>query len=177
MLCDTDNLHVCVLLQRCCLAETSCDARRGFVVKLPDGQSGGVSSSTCGYQQVRPLSFSTTACSTAVVSAVVLLNFSVSDPPACFEGSIIAGAPRAEQLLRNCPCRRTPQQHTLPVPVPDVAVDGSFTCRQGVYSYGWQMPDTPGCYRLSIDMADGSSVVTVLRLVGGSGTNLVTQLV
>lgn len=155
------------------------------MVKASDSQPAGVSSSsTCGYQQVRPLSFSTTACSTAVAGAVVLLNFSVSDPPACFEGSIIAGAPRAEQLLQNCPCRRTSHQHKLPVPVSAVAADGSFICRQGVYSYGWQVPDTPGCYRLSIDMADGSSVVTVLRLVGGgdsggggSGTQLVTQLV
>jgi hypothetical protein len=49
-----------------------------------------------------------------------------------------------------------------------------------VYSYGWQVPETPGCYRLSIEMADGSSVVTVVRLLGRGGdgsAELVTQLV
>lgn len=162
-----------------------CSASKGFVLKAHGDQTlagmAGVqqaatgAASSCQYQQLKPLSFSTKTCSTAQAGAVVLLEFSVSDPPACFEGSIIAAAPSA-QLLQSCPCRQSPKRtaHELPVPKAGAAVatDGSFSCQDGVYSYGWQVPSTPGCYRLSISMADGSSILTVLKLVG---SNALTQ--
>jgi hypothetical protein len=164
-----------------------CSASKGFVLKVHGGQTHAAAAlagidqaasgaaSSCQYQQIKQLSFSAKTCSTAQAGTVVLLKFIVSDPPACFEGSIIAAAPSA-QLLQSCPCGQPPKRaaHELPVPKAGAAVptDGSFSCQDGVYSYGWQVPSTPGCYRLSISMADGSSVLTVLRLVS---SNALTQ--
>jgi hypothetical protein len=57
-----------------------------------------------------------------------------------------------------------------------VAVDGSYTCStDGVYSYGWQTPNTAGCYKITVTMTDGSSVMTILKLM--DSTTMATQAV
>jgi hypothetical protein len=135
--------------------------------------------SSCQFPKVQPLGFSTTACSTAVAGSVVLLNFTVSEPAACFGVGVIAATPRVE-LLQNCPCRRSPRGAAPQLPRPHagaaVAVDGSYTCSaNGVYSYGWQTPSTAGCYRITVIMTDGSSVMTILKLM--DSTAMATQAV
>lgn len=136
--------------------------------------------SSCQFQTVEALSFSATACNTATAGAVVLLKFTVGTPPVCFQGSILAAAPAAE-LLQDCPrmCRLTADApvRALPVPQPGLAVGagGKYMCQDGVYSYGWQVPGQAGCYRLSITMADRSSVVALLRILDAAGGQMVTQ--
>jgi hypothetical protein len=127
---------------------------------------GSLAAALCQYQDIRPLSFNPRACSTAAAGAVVLLNFTISAPPACFHGSIIAEPPRLE-LLDSCPCRQSPRRavHRLPTAGSGVPSDGSYTCRDGLYSYGWHVTSEPGCYRLSVTFSDMSRVLTVLKVV------------
>lgn len=170
----------------------ACAAHKGLVPKpVVAGAVGGSrsasSSSTalsCQYPEVRALSFSAKSCSTAAAGAVVLLNFTISSPPACFEGSIIAAAPQLEPLAaagggasEACPCRQSPRRpaHRLPLAAQGVSgavpADGSYTCQQGVYSYGWQLPHvSAGCHRLRVTLADGSNVLAVLRVVAVSAS-------